>query len=86
MNDEYDEVNDIAEFMSAYVEFHTEPSTDLSYIPMTEEEAQTEFLTFLDRIRAIAWDEGFAAAWYTRDWSRGGALPYPTNPYRKDEA
>lgn len=75
-----DEANDIAEFMSAYVEFHTESPTDLSYIPMTEEEAQTEFLAFLDRIRAVAWDEG-ATAEYRNYTSEG-----PTNPYRTGEA
>lgn len=53
----YDETGDIADFMSPYVEFLTAESPSGEWIPATEEEAQSQFLEFVDRIQAAAWDK-----------------------------
>lgn len=72
-----DDTWDEAFISATFVSWHTEPSEDGSYIPMTEQEAQETFDRWLNEERAKAWDAGHTE----------GAIgtPVTENPYRKGD-
>lgn len=81
-----DDTWDEAFISAAFVSWHTEPSDDGSYIPMTEQEAQETFDRWLNEERAKAWSEGYADGQdsiytSTNEWPN----PDIRNPYRKVE-
>jgi hypothetical protein len=80
MDDEYDITRDIAEFMAPYVEWSTEPAPSGEWEPITEEQAQANFLEFVDRISAVAWERGYA----TGRFDSSGGFTHPAhNPYEE---
>lgn len=78
-----DDAWDEAFIAAAFVSWHTEPSEDDSYIPMTEQEAQETFDSWLNEERAKAFDEG-ASAFGDSFWD--GDAGVVVNPYRKADS
>jgi len=84
---------DIALFMSAYVEYHTEDPGDGSYIPMTVEEAQSRFLGFIADLQSEAWDEGYESGAEDQAREEGHrhtpsnrpGMAVSKNPYRTED-
>lgn len=77
-----DDTWDEAYISSAFVSWHTAPSEDGSYIPMTEDEASTVFDKWLNEVQAKAFDEGFDQGHYVND-SEDRDCGCRENPYRE---
>lgn len=79
-----DDTWDTAFIAATFVSWHTEPSADDSYIPMTEDEAQEVFDRWLNEELAKAWDAGqqSGAQWGVTQWDEEGIIT-SENPYRK---
>lgn len=76
-----DDTWDEAFISAAFVSWHTEPSEDGSYTPMTEQEAQETFDRWLNEERAKAWDEAIT---FFETNIYGEVTPASEyNPYRK---
>lgn len=76
------DANDIALFMTPYVEWNTQESPSGEWVPMTEDEASQRFLDFLDAARAEAWAEG--AEMGHRLYAENLYFVNQRNPYTKD--
>lgn len=76
MNEGYDITEDIAIFMTAYVEWIVEEGSHIS-----EEAAREAFMRFVTRVMAVAWDEGYEFG--AVDEALGATTE---NPYDREEA
>lgn len=85
-----DDTWDTAFIAAAFVSWHTEPSADDSYIPMTEDEAQEVFDRWLNARLAGAWDLARSEvrsipSWYNRETGKGGFDLQPLGPDQSSE-
>lgn len=77
----YDITEDIAVFMSAYVDWVTEPAPAGEWTHITEEAAQEAFMSFVHRVMAEAWAEGYDIGMC--DEALGDATENPYDPEEK---
>lgn len=85
-----DDTWDEAFISATFVSWHTEPSDDGSYIPMTEQEAQETFDSWLNEERAKVWEQVRAEirilpSWYDPETGKGGFDLQPLGPDASSE-